>query len=1696
MYTEIRDECVIYWDAVRFSNFLPTEFPSEAAWVAEHQDRPSVSITTPDDGSRSASGSSITLSATAADEDGISGRTGIAKVEFFVQEDCIVATDMTPPYSVEIVPNVDGAYNFTARVTDYDGFVATSTVVSVISGPVPPTLSLTSPPTRANFASGNAINVAARVVPGDNTIASVQFFARKVGETTAQSIGTDISPSSNHMYEIQWTPPNSDGYYLHATVTDTIGKVGNSETARITSGGVVSTTTLTPSDDAAVYENNRNNNANYGGVEIYGRPDGNMYAGIFKIDASSLESAAEIRSAQLQLYVSSLTDEGPLMFSIWSTVGREAWTEESVTWNTAPTRTERISVTSISTTGWSSFDVTAYLDSRLKAGLSLASLTFWVQGDRLEYERIEVNSIRESLSNNPVFAVEWSSVPLPVAVPPSSPSSPAGCPSFRDSPHTPSRPPAPLMPPAPPESPLSEHSPPAVAPAPATSPNACPPASESTVSLTSVQDASINSANPSATGQWSTVEVYGNHAGGGIVGIVKFELPAGGSHVASAVLRMYASSIHNGGGEFAVHAASGSDGWEESAVTWSTAPSKGGLITTVSITEAVRWYDVDVTSYVAARASVSVSVVTLWIEASAVGGYKKFEFHSRSRENPPTLTVTTSSGCDLDNGMLPPSSVSPLPSPPPLATTPVTSPSPPPPYPPMVGSQFVLDWESGFPDGTPHLSPRGVEPSFSFNRNSNVVTCSSSTSDSRRRCKCGENGYSPYHCEVNFGMSDLHYHEMMTVPWARKGNGVLKFYADGRNAYGQGSGDSSFRSELGAPQTEFIFVPGDEVYYSASFWLPGEYWDTVKEYSIVISQFKMDSQPHGELRLSNRGDYQLYYRNARSLWDSQQPTDDGAPLGTARRNAWNDVKIYYRKSLSSDGQVRVYLNGEKVFEHHGATLHGRGSYSRGYVKFGMYTEIRDVKVIYFDAVSYSTFRPPMYASEAAWVASTLSLPTVAFTSPSNGFHGASGAAIQLTATASDPGGAKLDVPGQIAKVEWFVRSDCLIVEDTTAPYAISWTPPRDGTYELHVRATDADGNVVNSSAVTVHSGSRPPTVALTSPTMSANVAAVATTTIRAAASSPGGSVSQVEFFAIRDGASVADSLGVVTSTSAGEYSMVWATPAQARAYTLYAVATNSAGQTTTSAYVGITVGANRRSVTMTPTDDASLKAKTSDRNSNSNYASIEIYAREPDGNDGSPQAIYGIWKVDASVLAGQAAVLDAKLRLWVDSGSLSPSSGADFSVWSTSGSSSWAEDSVTWNNGPRAHEKLSVTRVTSDGRYYDFDVTSYLNAQVEEGSSLGGVTLWVQGDEGNYERFNTQSIRTSNANPPQLHVTYSDVAVKTAVPSANVADQCSSLVGLPATSPPVMSSPPAVAPAPTPSLLLSPYPSPPPALLTSQPPSPSVPMPVRATAPDFSGASNHLLNPAHHWFNLDWESGLVDGSPHVYGTWCGHELRTDVNSCGLEPEYAFNGVSQIAGCGGSNEYTACKCGVGGVSFRNCQTLYGASSLHYQSLETVDWARRGRGVLKMYSDGRNLGMGDNVPSGQYASNRNELAGVTWPFFEGDDVYFTASFWLPGEYWDRVTRYSIIIFQFKYTNQPHGAIRLSNLGDYNLYYEFGDGIGPPVQSGPGVHIGTARRNAWNDLKVYNRKSTGSSGKVRAYLNGELVLEHAGATCVAVA
>jgi hypothetical protein len=137
-------------------------------------------------------------------------------------------------------------------------------------------------------------------------------------------------------------------------------------------------------------------------------------------------------------------------------------------------------------------------------------------------------------------------------------------------------------------------------------------------------------------------------------------------------------------------------------------------------------------------------------------------------------------------------------------------------------------------------------------------------------------------------------------------------------------------------------------------------------------------------------------------------------------------------------------------------------------------------------------------------------PTISLTSPTASQTFASGAAVPLAATASDPGGA-------VARVEFRVDGT-LVSTATTAPYTFSATGLAAGNHTVQATAFDNGSPALSTptSAVsfTVGSGgtqNTPPAVSLTSPTASQTFASGAAVPLAATASDPGGAVVRVEF---------------------------------------------------------------------------------------------------------------------------------------------------------------------------------------------------------------------------------------------------------------------------------------------------------------------------------------------------------------------------------------------------------------------------------------------------------------------------------------------------------------------------------------------------------------------------------------------------------
>ena len=86
-------------------------------------------------------------------------------------------------------------------------------------------------------------------------------------------------------------------------------------------------------------------------------------------------------------------------------------------------------------------------------------------------------------------------------------------------------------------------------------------------------------------------------------------------------------------------------------------------------------------------------------------------------------------------------------------------------------------------------------------------------------------------------------------------------------------------------------------------------------------------------------------------------------------------------------------------------------------------------------------------------------PVVALSAPANGVSFVASTSIAVSANASDP-------ENQLARVEFYAGS-VLVGTDTTAPYAVTWSPSTAGIYALSATAYDAAGATTRSASVTV-----------------------------------------------------------------------------------------------------------------------------------------------------------------------------------------------------------------------------------------------------------------------------------------------------------------------------------------------------------------------------------------------------------------------------------------------------------------------------------------------------------------------------------------------------------------------------------------------------------------------------------------------------
>jgi chitinase len=226
------------WTALVAGANIPPDYCPSCQWWRDEgvcgtsgNQAPTVSLSSPAGGATFTAGSTITVSANAADADGT-----VSKVEFF-QGSTSLGVDTSSPYGITWSNVAAGSYTLKAVATDNAGAATTSATVSITvttSTNQPPTATLTAPASGASFTAGSTITVSANASDPNGTVSKVEFFQ---GST---SIGVDTTSP----YSITWSNVAAGSYTLKAVATDNAGATGTSATVSITVTGGAGCTTI------------------------------------------------------------------------------------------------------------------------------------------------------------------------------------------------------------------------------------------------------------------------------------------------------------------------------------------------------------------------------------------------------------------------------------------------------------------------------------------------------------------------------------------------------------------------------------------------------------------------------------------------------------------------------------------------------------------------------------------------------------------------------------------------------------------------------------------------------------------------------------------------------------------------------------------------------------------------------------------------------------------------------------------------------------------------------------------------------------------------------------------------------------------------------------------------------------------------------------------------------------------------------------------------------------------------------------------------------------------------------------------------------------------------------------------------------------------------------------------------------------
>ena len=170
---------------------------------------PVAAITSPASGSSYASGSNISITATASESGGT-----ISQVQFY-NGSTLLGTDSTSPYTYLWTNVPAGSYSLTVKATDANGVSTTSSAVSVtVKAPASlPVVAITSPANGSSLTAGSNISITASASENNGTISKVVFY----NGTTL--LGTVTSSP----YTFNWSNVAAGSYSLTAAAIDANG---------------------------------------------------------------------------------------------------------------------------------------------------------------------------------------------------------------------------------------------------------------------------------------------------------------------------------------------------------------------------------------------------------------------------------------------------------------------------------------------------------------------------------------------------------------------------------------------------------------------------------------------------------------------------------------------------------------------------------------------------------------------------------------------------------------------------------------------------------------------------------------------------------------------------------------------------------------------------------------------------------------------------------------------------------------------------------------------------------------------------------------------------------------------------------------------------------------------------------------------------------------------------------------------------------------------------------------------------------------------------------------------------------------------------------------------------------------------------------------------------------------------------------